>query len=231
MLPCLSKEGSNLHLCMHKIIYFGNKPLVLSNPITKAETVFSPQDRLLIETELTAENVAGMISGLQQKEIDGGIYEHTNTDETLQAFAAQMEHLQAGGGLVYTPQQTVLLIFRRGKWDLPKGKLDEGETLEACAVREVMEETGLRKATIEKPLTTTWHTYYQDGKLILKESHWFLMTTPTEEALVPQQDEDIERCIWVPLNELDQYMANTHPSIVDVINWGRNELQKENQTF
>jgi 8-oxo-dGTP pyrophosphatase MutT (NUDIX family) len=209
---------------MHKIIYFGNKPLLLSNPIIKAETIFQPYDNLKIETELSDDKVAQMIEAMQQDDLDGGIFESTNTDLLLQAFEAQMEKIVAGGGLVYTPQKTVLLIFRRGKWDLPKGKLDEGETLEACAVREVKEETGLSSAIIEKHLTTTWHTYHQDGKLILKESHWYLMQTPLEEALKPQEDEDIESCRWVPLNDLQAYMQNTHPSIIDVIKAGQKEL-------
>jgi len=51
------------------------------------------------------------------------------------------------------------MIFRRGKWDLPKGKLDKGETLEQCAVREVREETGLKKIKLQSPLMTTYHTY------------------------------------------------------------------------
>lgn len=165
-----------------------------------------------------------MIEVLRQGKVDGGIFEHTNTDVLLQAFEAQMEKIVAAGGLVYTPHKSVLLIFRRGKWDLPKGKLDEGETLEACAVREVQEETGLSKATIEKPLTITWHTYQQDGKLILKESHWYLMHTPAEEKLTPQEDEDIESCIWVPLEDLQAYMQNTHPSILDVIEASRKAL-------
>lgn len=213
-----------LHLYMHKIIYFGNTPLLLSNPITKAETIFQPYANLKIETELNDEKVKEMIDTLRQGDVNGGIYEHTNTDVLLQAFEAQMEKIVAAGGLVYTPQKTVLLIFRRGKWDLPKGKLDEGESLETCAVREVKEETGLDKATIEKSLTITWHTYQQDGKLVLKESHWYLMQTPAEVELTPQHDEDIESCIWAPLEDLQQYMQNTHPSILDVIEAGRKEL-------
>ena len=209
---------------MQKIIYFGNKPLVLSNPITASVNPFQPYDQVLVETELTNENVEKMIAGIQQPHIDGGIFEHQSTDELLQAFAQKMVLIQAGGGLVYTPQKTVLLIFRRGKWDLPKGKLDEEETLEACAVREVQEETGLQQIELQKPLTTTWHTYYQDGQLILKESHWYLMQTPSEQQLVPQLDEDIESCIWVPLGELEQYKQNTHPSILDVLKAGDAEL-------
>lgn len=211
---------------MHKIIYFENKPLVLSNPITKSETPFKPIDTILVETEFTPEKVKDMIQRMQQDDIDGGIFEYTNTDDLLQTFKEHMVVLQAGGGLVYTPQQTILLIFRRGKWDLPKGKLDEGETMEACAIREVQEETGLQKVHIQKPLTITWHTYQQDGQFILKESHWYLMHTPAEEALTPQIDEDIEMCKWVHIDDLEAYLQNTHPSIVDVLKLGTTAIAK-----
>ena len=116
------------------------------------------------------------------------------------------------------------MIFRRGKWDLPKGKLDPGESLETCAVREVQEETGVQDVVLEKPLVVTYHTYDESGKHILKESHWYLMQTEKEEELTPQQDEDIDLCIWVPLDELETYMHNTHPSIRDVIKAGLQHL-------
>ena len=202
---------------MQKIIYFGQTPLVLSNPLIASQNPFKPFQQVLVETELNDTNVAKMIAGLQQPGVDGGIFEHQSTDELLQAFARNMQLIQAGGGLVYTPQKRVLLIFRRGKWDLPKGKRDEGETLEECAVREVEEETGLKQVQLQRPLTTTWHTYYQDGQLVLKESHWYLMHVAAEQPLVPQHDEDIEQCLWVPITDLETYKQNTHPSILDVL--------------
>lgn len=212
---------------MQKIIYFGNRPLVLSNPLTKPETIFKPIDYVLVETVFTKEKVKGMIERMLQPNLDGGIFEYTSTDDLLEAFKEEMIVLEAGGGFVYTPQHTILLIFRRGKWDLPKGKLDAGEIMEECALREVQEETGLQQVVIQTPLTTTWHTYHQDGQLILKESHWYLMQAPEEEALTPQTDEDIEVCKWVHINDLDRYLQNTQPSILDVFKKGVAELQKE----
>ncbi|HEX2536262.1 MAG TPA: NUDIX domain-containing protein, partial [Chitinophagaceae bacterium] len=114
--------------------------------------------------------------------------------------------------------ETVLLIFRKGKWDLPKGKLDPGETLEACAVREVQEETGLQEINLGAYLHTTFHTYTEGNELALKESVWYLMEhTGPGEGLTPQREEDIEECIWVPLTGLEPYLGNTHASIADVV--------------
>ena len=213
-----------LPLHMQKTIYFGNKPLILCDDATVAAAPFHNARGVYIEKVLTDDSIEQMIAQMQQPQTVAGIFENGNVENLLKSFSDQMVLIQAGGGLVYTPQKTVLLIFRRGKWDLPKGKLDEGENLAQCAVREVQEETGLKQVTLQKPLTVTWHTYYQDGELVLKESHWYLMQTEMEESLTPQQDEDIDICLWVPPHELETYMHNTHPSIRDVIKAGLEQL-------
>jgi 8-oxo-dGTP pyrophosphatase MutT (NUDIX family) len=126
----------------------------------------------------------------------------------------------ASGGLVHTKDNETLLIFRKGKWDLPKGKLDEGEDLEACALREIVEETGAANLKVEQPLYISYHTYHEKEAHILKESHWFLIKTNKKSILHPQTEEDIERCEWVPLDKLPGYMNNMHASIIDVVNAG-----------
>jgi len=128
--------------------------------------------------------------------------------------------IQAAGGLVKNGKDEILLIFRRGKWDLPKGKLDKGETLEECAVREVGEETGLKKIQLLSPLLITYHTYHEGTKFILKESHWYRMKIDSEQTLVPQTIEDIQEVKWVKEADLHQYMNNTFPSVADVLKAG-----------
>lgn len=106
----------------------------------------------------------------------------------------------AGGGYVIRPGETepsVLLIFRRGVWDLPKGKLDPGETIEACALREVQEEVGIRELTMTQPLGTTLHTYREKGYFRIKTTYWYQMATP-ETNFTPQAEEDIEAVTWMP---------------------------------
>lgn len=141
----------------------------------------------------------------------------------LQEF---LHTIQAAGGLVINLLGELLLIYRRGKWDLPKGKLDKGEDLKACALREVQEETGLSDLALKKPLLVTYHTYSEKGELILKESHWYLMHHNGQEKLVPQTDEDIEKCEWVAADRLDPYLNNSHPSITEVIRKGLEELTR-----
>jgi 8-oxo-dGTP pyrophosphatase MutT (NUDIX family) len=108
-------------------------------------------------------------------------------------------------------------MFRRGKWDLPKGKLDPGETLEQCAVREVGEETGLQEVKLNAPLVVTYHTYDENGKHILKESHWYTMSVSDGQSIVPQAEEQITELQWVAPDGMGALLKNTFPSIVDVL--------------
>ncbi|HSZ32144.1 MAG TPA: NUDIX domain-containing protein [Puia sp.] len=125
--------------------------------------------------------------------------------------------IQAGGGLVENEQREVLFIFRRGKWDLPKGKLDRGETLEQCAIREVEEETGVRQLQLIRFLLITEHEYVERGKKILKETHWWLMKTKGFQTLIPQMEEDITEIRWIGSANFNLVLQNTYPAIVDVL--------------
>jgi 8-oxo-dGTP pyrophosphatase MutT (NUDIX family) len=203
---------------MHKIIYFTNKPLHITSEITKElEELLHHEETVLID-EFNLHTVKAMIHEMEASQIRAGVFLHEDVDAVLKAFKKRLLVIQAAGGVVHTKKDEFLLIFRRGKWDLPKGKLDANEEIEACAIREVEEETGLVSVKIEKPLCITYHTYHQDGRHILKESHWFLMTSQKQSNLIPQLEEDIEKCEWVPVSNLAPYMENTHASILHVVN-------------
>lgn len=204
---------------MYKI-YFNNKPLYLTDSITKElEELLHHEETIFID-EFNVHTVKAMLHEIELSKINAGVFLHEDVEAMLKAIKKKFVLIKAAGGLIYTKDDHLLLIFRRGKWDLPKGKLDEGEDLETCAVREVNEETGLDNVAIEKPLCITYHTYHQDGKHILKESHWYLMKTKKQTNLLPQLEEDIEKCEWVPIDQLASYMENTHASILDVVNAG-----------
>lgn len=130
-----------------------------------------------------------------------------------------MKKIIAAGGLVTNADGNILMIFRRGKWDLPKGKLDAGETIEECAVREVEEETGLRNIILGDFLLITKHQYFDQWiqEKVIKESHWYKMNVRGEQKLVPQTEEDITEIKWVNRNELAECLQNTYPSIIEVI--------------
>jgi len=125
----------------------------------------------------------------------------------------------AAGGIVSNEQQQLLLIFRRGVWDLPKGKLDKGETIEACAVREVEEETGIRNILLGDSISVTYHEYYDKWVKadVIKETHWFAMQITGNQVLVPQTEEDIEQIQWVEGREVKKYYNNMHKNIIEVL--------------
>ena len=132
--------------------------------------------------------------------------------------------IMAGGGVVVNEKNQVLFIYRRKKWDLPKGKLDPGEDIKACAIREVMEETGIRNLTIGNLIIVTTHSYEENGMKMQKETHWFEMKASTVDnsTLTPQLEEDIEKIEWVSLENLEEYLSETYTSIQQVLNsWNR----------
>jgi 8-oxo-dGTP pyrophosphatase MutT (NUDIX family) len=129
----------------------------------------------------------------------------------------QFHPISAAGGLVINDNGEILMIFRRSKWDLPKGKLEKDESLEVCAERETKEETGLKEIILQKFLLTTYHTYTDKKQLIIKDTHWFLFKAPGVQELKPQTEEDIAKAEWVHPANLTRYLANSFRLISDVL--------------
>jgi 8-oxo-dGTP pyrophosphatase MutT (NUDIX family) len=130
-----------------------------------------------------------------------------------------MKTIIAAGGLVENEAGLLLMIFRRGKWDLPKGKLDDGETIEACALREVAEETGITPHTLGELIGKTYHQYFDKwlGEEVIKETWWYRMKADGSSTLVPQAEEDIEQIIWADEATVAANLTNSFPSIQDII--------------
>ena len=202
---------------MYIKIYFNDKPLFLCDAVDEIIQPYVHHDDAIFIDELNSHTVKSMIHEMEQPEIHAGVFYHAELEDLKKAFFKKFTFIQAAGGLVVNEKKEILIIFRRGKWDLPKGKLDKGEKLEACAVREVEEETGLQKVKLVSPLTITYHTYHEGTRSILKESHWYNMKVSGDQKLIPQIAEDIHEIKWVKSKDLQQYLNNTFPSVTDVL--------------
>lgn len=122
-------------------------------------------------------------------------------------------YLVAAGGLVKNRNGKLLVIFRNGKWDLPKGKVEKNESCAEGALREVREETGLKKLQLISEFQRTHHTYIQNDKRILKQTVWYLMQAE-DNTTVPQTEEGITQVEWITSSDSATVFANTHESIL-----------------
>ncbi len=195
-------------------IYINEKPLVIAGlqqhlapSSATAATLFSPTDQ----------EVAQTIRLLEKGELPTAVLRSPNPQTVMEQVKSHFTEFVAAGGLITNPAGEVLLMFRRGKWDMPKGKQDEGESLEACALREVQEETGLQNIKLGHLITETWHYYSLKEKKILKHSYWYRMYFTGTELTVPQIEEDIMDIQWIRPDNLGKYMQYSYQNIVDVV--------------
>ena len=144
---------------------------------------------------------------------------HHDLDELRERFKSCFQVVEAAGGLVRNGEGKYLIMKRRGKWDLPKGKVNPQETIPHAAIREVTEECGLRVLEIITPLISTYHCYWFEEQSILKRTSWFEMLYSGREEPVPQWDEDITEIRWVRKEDLVDISRNTYMGIVDVLKY------------
>ncbi len=143
---------------------------------------------------------------------------HDDVESVFKDLYTHHVPVMASGGVVYNSSGQLLLIKRLGKWDLPKGKIDAGETSEEAAIREVEEECGISGLSIIDKLPTTYHTYKMRNYRFLKITNWYRMKTSFNGILVPQKEEMITDAIWTDLNAHDLEKLDTYDSIRDLLN-------------
>jgi 8-oxo-dGTP pyrophosphatase MutT (NUDIX family) len=197
--------------------FFGEKPFYITNCLDSDLYALTTQGGTIVMNQPSPATIASSIHDLDRTDANAVIVLTHNVDHYWQVFSGHFTPITAAGGLVVNESKEFLFIFRRGKWDLPKGKLDEGEEVADCAIREVQEETGLLQVGIQQWLCNTWHAYHEKGAFILKQSVWYAMTASKTEILVPQTTEDITQIKWVPWQQLSDVMNDTYPNIKAVL--------------
>ncbi|MGB4775753.1 MAG: NUDIX domain-containing protein [Daejeonella sp.] len=192
-------------------IYINETTLLLSGTI---ETAFS--DYQLLDPESfdfsTFSNCAilGKLTG-------NFVLLSPNVKRLFKQIKNRMKFIKAAGGLVSNEQNQHLFIFRNGKWDLPKGKLENGENTKNAALREVEEECGIKISKVGRHICKTYHIYQQGRNTILKKTSWYKMQANKQPILKPQLEEGITDARWVRANDFMLVKENTFPLILDII--------------
>ncbi|HTX89091.1 MAG TPA: NUDIX domain-containing protein [Bacteroidales bacterium] len=154
--------------------------------------------------------------------------QRNNFPELKREFLSLFGFVEAAGGIVENEKGELLFIFRRGKWDLPKGKISDSgkkkkkgskqkETPAEAALREVREETGIRKLNLVRETSSTWHIYSIKKKILLKRTRWFEMKSDSGEKLIPETREDITKVEWISRKSLPKVLQNTYASLTELI--------------
>lgn len=205
------------------------KPQIYKIYINEVEVILKPSADVTLNDTLVAGSVVLKYTGNKKHLLDYiSILEKSIKSEKMiihyedfiklkADFKSHFTEIEAGGGLVRNELKEYLFIFRRGSWDLPKGKIESNETKREATLREISEETGIHGMEIIQKLLVTRHTYRSNvGKRVIKKSHWYLVHAE-KQPLIPQADEDIERADWLTLERFFSKKRQVYPNILDVL--------------
>ncbi|OJW80216.1 MAG: hypothetical protein BGO69_13400 [Bacteroidetes bacterium 46-16] len=198
-------------------IYYNNKPLILT---TNREAFLAENpagEGYMSFTGAFPRHYRLAIQHLEKPGTLGAIIEDISERSLQEELHDIYQPVDAGGGLVFNEDGEVLMIFRRGKWDLPKGKRDDGEAIDYCALREVSEETGLQQLTLGEKICDTYHVYAQNKEALLKHTVWYRMYGSSKEKLVPQKEENILEAKWVNESDLGPIVFKAYEAIKEVL--------------
>ncbi len=192
---------------MYKI-FVNDKPIILSDEITSDSTY-----EFCLLNDLNIEEVLYRLRFTHSK---GFYIYHTDLQHLLNKFKSFFEVVEAAGGLVIK-EEKLLLIYRNNHWDLPKGKMERGESVEETAIREVEEECGVFDLIIKKSLQDTYHVFYEDKLNKLKITHWFIMNTTYDKKLIPQQKEGISIAKFIELQSITSLYNHMYANIRELL--------------
>jgi 8-oxo-dGTP pyrophosphatase MutT (NUDIX family) len=139
--------------------------------------------------------------------------------KVFQTFFKNFKLIEAAGGIVRSSDSPLRYLFikRWGKWDIPKGKLEKGETPPRGAIREIEEECNMKEIELISELSPTYHVYFMYNKFVLKKTHWYLFEGNSAQQLIPQLQEDITEVKWFEKKEFSLIKANTYTSLLELI--------------
>ena len=186
-------------------IYVGDKPIILTSKIEK-ETDFKS---FLLKTV----NIEKVIKLLNKTDLKAVHLIHKKEEKLLKHLFKKLRVVTAAGGMVFNDKDEILFIYRKKRWDLPKGKTEKNETIEASAIREVEEETGVEGLKVTKFLQKTYHIFKRKGRFRLKVTYWYEMRTSYEGELRPETKEGIEKAKWKDLKKSQKALQKSYANI------------------
>ncbi len=138
---------------------------------------------------------------------------HKNEEKLEQFLRKKLPVVEAAGGLVYNNKREILFIYRNGKWDIPKGKIEKKETHQQAALREVEEETGVKGLEVKRYIATTYHVFRRNGQFKLKITYWFEMFTNYDGPFTPQTNEGILKVKWKNFEKTQKALKDSYENI------------------
>lgn len=138
---------------------------------------------------------------------------HEKEEKLLKHLFKKLRVVTAAGGMVLNDKDEILFIYRKKRWDLPKGKTEKNESIEASAIREVEEETGVEGLEVTKFLEKTYHIFKRKGRYRLKVTHWYEMRTSYDGELRPETKEGIEKAKWKDLKKSQKALRKSYANI------------------
>ena len=193
------------------VIFKDDSSVILSDQgeFSTVGSEFLKQGEGLVWSE---EHLDRVLDSLKRNEGKSFLLYGQDSREMWSAFSSRFKIIEAAGGIVNNERDECLMIFRNDTWDLPKGKIDPGETFEQAALREVEEECGISDLQLGSRIQNTYHIYEHKEKQILKITYWYLMHS-RQSSLTPQVEEAITELGWKTAADRDAILDNTYPNI------------------
>jgi len=194
---------------MYKV-FFNQKPLILTSKIIK-----SSDSKPLIHIKFSSKNQ--ILKAIKSKKTKSVYIYHKNINKLWEIFTKKFPIKDAAGGLVHRSDDKLLFIYRKNRWDLPKGGIEKNELIIEAAQREVKEETGLADLIVIKKIGETFHLFNNGKNYRLKRTYWFEMKSDYKGDLFPQEEEGITSVEWISKKRIPEILENAYENIKGIV--------------
>ncbi|MBQ8222163.1 MAG: NUDIX domain-containing protein [Bacteroidales bacterium] len=158
------------------------------------------------------ENTLNKINNWLENSDENLVIDDVDNDILAAAIKKIFRFAPAAGGIIHI-NNSIVAIERNGILDLPKGHIEQGESPEEAALREVREETAISNLSIIKQLPSSHHCYLLNNQWTLKKTSWFLMSTNDEFKPKPQTEEGISKVFLLNKDNVNEFLEKTFISL------------------